>query len=457
VIANGYVFTALILIPYTLSFPGVVGPESLMGGLQSPAGLYVVWHSGFPAFVIGYALSKDTDPRKPSLRIIGRGTARAAIALSIALTAVLVAAAAIVCIANESLLPRIMLDRLSFSSLYPSVVGGPDVSFSICALIALWIRRRSTLDLWLMVVMFLYAIDMPLSYYPAPIRFSDGWYAVRAIAFLASSIVLVVLLYEITTLYGRLFRAIHAQRHEREARLMTGDAIAAAIAHEIKQPLSSIVVNAGGGLRWLERATPDLDRAKTILRRIVDDGLRASAIIESIRASFKKDAGQRVLLDVNGLIGDVLALAAGDLERHRIRVEIETDARVPQVSGDRIQLQQVLLNLVTNAIHSMAAKDGTRLLQVKSEVDDEGVVVSVADTGKGIDSDLVERIFEPLFTTKSDGMGMGLSICRSIIESHDGRLWFDPNRPEGANFRFKLLANATTSADTPQGNQIQHM
>jgi signal transduction histidine kinase len=457
VIANGYVFTALILIPYTLSFPGVVGPESLMGGLQSPAGLYVVWHSGFPAFVIGYALSKDADPRKPSSRIIGRGTARAAIALSIALTAVLVAAAAIVCIANEPLLPRIMLDRLSFSSLYPSVVGGPDVSLSICALIVLWIRRRSTLDLWLMVVMFLYAIDMPLSYYPAPIRFSDGWYAVRAIAFLASSIVLVVLLYEITTLYGRLFRAIHAQRHEREVRLMTGDAIAAAIAHEVKQPLSSIVVNAGGGLRWLDRATPDLDRAKTILRRIVDDGLRASAIIESIRASFKKDAGQRVLLDVNDLIGDVLALAAGDLERHRILVEVEMDPRVPQVSGDRIQLQQVLLNLVTNAIHSMAAKEGTRLLRVKSEVDDEGVVVSVADTGKGIDSDVVERIFEPLFTTKSDGMGMGLSICRSIIESHEGRLWFDPNRPEGANFRFKLLADGTTSADAPRGNQIQQM
>jgi signal transduction histidine kinase len=278
-----------------------------------------------------------------------------------------------------------------------------------------------------MVVMFLYAIDMRLSYYPAPIRFSDGWYAVRAIAFLASSIVLIVLLYEITTLYARLFRAIHAQRREREVRLITGDAIAAAIAHEVKQPLSSIVVNAGGALRWLDRATPDLDRAKAILRRIVDDGLRASAIIESIRASFKKDTGQRVLLDINDLIGDVLA--GGDLERHRIVVQVEMDAKVPQVNGDRIQLQQVLLNLVTNAIHSMAAKDGARILRMRSEVDDEGVIVSVADTGTGISSEVVERIFEPLFTTKSDGMGMGLSICRSIIEGHDGRLWCDPNKP----------------------------
>jgi len=176
-----------------------------MGSLQSPAGLYVVWHSGFPAFVVGYALSKDADRRKRPWRATGRDTARASIALSVALTAVLVGAAAIVCIAEEPLLPRIMLDKLSFGSLYPYVVGGPDVSLSICALIVLWIRRRSTLDLWPMVVMFLYAIDMPLSYYPEPIRFSDGWYAVRAIAFLASSIVLIVLLYEITTLYARLF------------------------------------------------------------------------------------------------------------------------------------------------------------------------------------------------------------------------------------------------------------
>jgi signal transduction histidine kinase len=105
----------------------------------------------------------------------------------------------------------------------------------------------------------------------------------------------------------------------------------------------------------------------------------------------------------------------------------------------------------------MAAKDGARILRMKSEVDDEGVIVSVADTGTGISSEVVERIFEPLFTTKSDGMGMGLSICRSIIEGHDGRLWCDPNKPEGANFRFKLLADSTTCADASRGSQIQQM
>ena len=134
-----------------------------------------------------------------------------------------------------------MLDKLNFSALYPYFVGVPDVSFSVCAIVLLWTRRRTALDLWLMVVMFLYAVDMPLSYYPAPIRYSDGWYAVRGIAFLASSTVLIVLLYETGALYNRLFCAIHAQRREREARLLTGDTVAAMIAHEVKQPLSAII------------------------------------------------------------------------------------------------------------------------------------------------------------------------------------------------------------------------
>jgi signal transduction histidine kinase len=297
-----------------------------------------------------------------------------------------------------------------------------------------------------MVVMFLYAIDMPLSYYPAPIRFSDGWYAVRTIAFLASSTVLIALFYEIGTLYARLSRAIIAQRREREVRLMTGDAIAAAIIHEVKQPLSSMVINADGGLRWLDRVTPDLDRAKAALRRIVDDGVRAGTIIESIRAGFKKGGGQRVSLNINDLFRDVLALTSGDLERHRIVVQVQGDLGAPRVGGDRIQLQQVLLNLITNAIHSMAARDGSRILRMSCEAADDGVIVSVADTGSGINGEAAERIFEPLFTTKSDGMGMGLSICRSIVEGHDGELWLASNGPEGACFQIRLPAGTETSA-----------
>jgi C4-dicarboxylate-specific signal transduction histidine kinase len=227
---------------------------------------------------------------------------------------------------------------------------------------------------------------------------------------------------------------------------MTGDAVSASIAHEIKQPLSGMITNADAGLRWLDRSTPDLDEVKASLKQIVADGHRAAAVIGSIRAIFKKDVRNRTSLDVNDLVGEALALTRGDLQRHRILVQAEPNAQLPQVRGDRTQLQQVLLNLITNAIDSMAAKDGARVLCVTSEVHDRGgVIVSVADTGTGIGSQELERIFNPLFTTKSDGMGMGLSICRSIIEAHDGRLWVAPNKPEGAVFQIMLLADGATS------------
>jgi signal transduction histidine kinase len=155
----------------------------------------------------------------------------------------------------------------------------------------------------------------------------------------------------------------------------------------------------------------------------------------------RSNGRSRISLDIKDLIGEAVALARGDLQKHRIVVHTEADAQLPQVMGDRIQLQQVLLNLITNAIDSMAGEDGPRVLSVKSEVQDTGgVMVSVADTGTGIGAQDVSRIFNPLFTTKSDGMGMGLSICRSIVEGHDGRLWAAPNRPRGAVFQFSLPA-----------------
>ena len=145
------------------------------------------------------------------------------------------------------------------------------------------------LDLWLMVVMCLYPIEIPLSYYPVPVRFSVGWYSVRVFGFLSSTLVLIVLLYEIKTLYARLLGAVLAQRREREARLMTGDAVAATIAHEVKQPLTAMVTSADAGFRFLDRSVPNLDRAKEAFKRIVEDGHRAGEVVGSIRAMFKND------------------------------------------------------------------------------------------------------------------------------------------------------------------------
>jgi signal transduction histidine kinase len=449
-IANGYLFTALMLIPWMLTFPGVFAPGGLLGaGLQSTSWLYTLWHAGFAMFVIAYALLRDADPA----RRLWRGSAGAAILLSVAMTAAVVCATTFVITAGDALLPRINLDPLHFSTLWLYIAACLAL-LSVIALISLWIRRRSVLDLWLMVVMCAYVIEITLIAFPVPARFSFGWYAGRVFGFLSGSLLLFVLLYEITTLYARLLRALLAQRREREARLMTGDAVSASIAHEIKQPLSGIVAGADAGLRWLDRTTPDLDEAKAAFKHILHAGHRAGAVIDGIRAIFKKDTRNRTSLDINDLIGDTVVLVGDELRKHRVSVQAEPNEQLPRVKGDRIQVQQVLLNLITNAIDSMAANDGPRVLRVRSEVHDgRDVIVSVADTGTGIGSQELEQIFNPLFTTKSGGMGMGLSICRSIIEAHGGRLWVAPNKPEGSVFQFMLPADGTTPAGASRREQ----
>ena len=203
-------------------------------------------------------------------------------------------------------------------------------------------------------------------------RYNLAWYAGRFYQLVTATVVMVVLLAEMTRLYAGLARsntmlqrermmlqrAIDAQRRERDARLMTGDAVAATIAHEVKQPLAAMITRSDTGLRWLDRAVPDLDKAKAAFRDIAADGHRAAAVIESIRANFRKDARVRAPVDVDDLIRRSLELLQDDLKSHRISVKSSEVARLLQVMGDRIQLQQVLLNLITNAIDAMAKRRG---------------------------------------------------------------------------------------------------
>ena len=434
VLASGYLFAALMVIPWMLTFPGVFTSDGLLGaGLQTTNWLYTLWHAGFPIFVIAYVLLKDADPAEG----LSHGSPGAAIFSSVAVTGAVVCAATLFVTTANDLLPRTLLDPVRFSTLWLYVAGCLALLI-VVALVVLWSRQRSVLDLWLMVVMCTYLIEIYLISFPVLIRFSIGWYAGRVFGVVSGSLILFVLLYEITALYGQLLRAIVAQRREREARLMTGDAVAAAMAHEIKQPLSAIEMNADAAVHWLDRSMPDIDEAKEALKRIAANGHRAGAVIGSIREMFKSDARNRTSLDINELINEAIYILGSDLQKHRISVQTDTNRQVRQVTGDRIQLQQVLLNLIANAIDSMAAEDEPRILSVKSEVRGSGIMVAVADSGKGIASQDVGRIFNPLFTTKSDGMGMGLSICRSIIEAHDGQLWVAGNTPRGAVFQFAL-------------------
>jgi signal transduction histidine kinase len=223
---------------------------------------------------------------------------------------------------------------------------------------------------------------------------------------------------------------------------MTLDVLSASIAHEMRQPLASIVTNVDAASRWMGRPTPDLDEVKATLEQIRNSAYRARDLIGSIRAMVKRDARNRTALNLNDLVHEVLALMEAELRRNRISVELELDEHLPSTNGDRIQLQQVLTNLMTNAVEAMAEKKWPRILRIKSAIQEPGgVLISVADTGEGIDPKIIDRIFNPLFTTKSNGMGLGLSICRSIIEAHDGRLWVSAGAQGGSVFQFVLPAN----------------
>ena len=442
-LANGYLLTALITIPWTLTFPGVIAPTGGLGaGLQSTVWLYVLSHAGFALFVITYTLLKDADP----IEWQSPCSVRAAIIASVGSVTALVCCATVLVTAGHELMPRLMLDTLRVSHLWYYAVG-PMAVLVVLALVLLWLRHRSVLDLWLMVVLCAYAIEIALTAFPVPIRFSVGWYAGRVYGVLSGSLVLLILLEEITMLYGELLRAVLAQRREREVRLMTGDAVSASMAHEIQQPLSAIIMYANASLRWLDRAAPDLDEAKAALQRIVTSGHRAGTVIENIRALFKRDGRTRTSLNVNNLIREALALVHDDLQTHRIAVQADYDQWFPRIEGNQVQLQQVLVNLITNAIDSMATEDGQRVLSLRSEVHDSGsVMVSVEDTGKGIEPSAIDRIFNPLFTTKAHGMGMGLAICRSIIDAHGGRLWMTANLPRGAIFHFSVPAHPDSAS-----------
>ena len=221
----------------------------------------------------------------------------------------------------------------------------------------------------------------------------------------------------------------------RDNAMATAGELSASIAHEVNQPLTGIVTRANAGLRWLSAEKPDIGKARDALSQIVAAGHRASEVLVSVRAMFKKETVEEVPVNINDLIATVLRLVRPDLERHRVRLDLQLSERLPRVLGNPVQLQQVILNLVMNAVESVGVAE-VRWLSVKSEPDESGVHVSVEDSGTGIDPANVKRVFDPLFTTKIRGMGMGLSICRSIIENHHGRIWVTAAPVKGSIFQF---------------------
>jgi signal transduction histidine kinase len=227
-------------------------------------------------------------------------------------------------------------------------------------------------------------------------------------------------------------------------RVSTLGEMAASLAHEIKQPIAAAITSANSCIEWLAHEPPNLDRARAAAARIDKYGTRAAEIIDRIRSLYKKSPPQRELVDINGIIHELLTLLEGEAHRHPIAMRTELTTELPRIMVDRVQLQQVFMNLVINAIEAM--KDSGGELTVKSELQDGQFQFSVSDTGVGLPMEKMDQIFSAFFTTKPQRSGMGLAISRSIVESHGGRLWATANDGRGATFHFTLPTHMTETS-----------
>lgn len=435
ILAAGYLFSGTLVAPWVLTFPGVFSALGIEEGIQSAAAFAALKRLGFPLFILAYAILPD------------RQLARRRVTSWI--MAAVVSVLAVIALASWLILADWIGPRLSNALMTDALTPGllwrfiPPVAIALylAGIAALAVRRRTILDLWLVVVLSTLLIEIiQISYLGAGVRMSLGWWAGRLYGLVSASIILVVMLAETITVYARLARATAAERRARQNRLTAMEALSATIAHEVNQPLGSMVTNANAGLRWLDKPQPALDEAKAAMRRIVEEGHRANKVVSSIRTMFMKGTRERTPLDLNLLIEQVVKQSGVEARLGHGAVTLDLDCQAPFVIGNFIQLQQVVGNLIDNAVEAMRPVPARlrRLRIVTAGTEHGEVVVSVEDSGPGLDVAILDRIFEPFFTTKADGMGMGLMFCRSTIEAHGGRLWTSPNRPHGAVFSFSL-------------------
>jgi C4-dicarboxylate-specific signal transduction histidine kinase len=264
--------------------------------------------------------------------------------------------------------------------------------------------------------------------------------------------------------------ALHAESRERQqaeealslaqadfaraSRLSSMGELTASLAHEVSQPIAATILNASVCLRWLSRDQPDLEEARAAAARIAQDGKRASEIVSRVRMLFEKGTPQREVVNLNETIQEMVHLLHSEATRFAVSVRAELDADLPQVLGDRVQLQQVLMNLMMNSIDAMKDVSGTHELTIKSQRGEDGqVLISVTDTGVGLPSQQADKIFDAFFTTKPHGTGIGLRISRSIVGAHGGRVWAAGHPPRGARFSFTLPIVDGTGASADSGDR----
>jgi signal transduction histidine kinase len=444
-LASGYLFTALMAIPHGLVFPGAFTPNGLLGGdLSSLGWVGVFWRVGLPIAICVYARLKRNDSLrfgKPAIGITAGvgGAFLAAIVLSTLATR------------GVSLLPALVTQSHGWS--YPNALASTGLVIGSCLIAILVLARgeKSRLDVWLLLSLVPWLVHLLLITTTSG-RITLAWYFAQGAAVVSHVIVMLALIAEASWTYAQLALSLSARDRERDARLMSMDAVAAAIAHEVRQPLAAMVTNASAGLRWLERPSPNLEMAIQSLRSNVEEGHRASSLIDSMRSVLAERTGVRTAFCLNELVRETGSMLHQELARTKITLHLALDQALPPIVADRLQMQQVLVNLLTNAIEALKGTRGRpRRIAIRSTpIDRHDVLLDVSDNGIGIAADKVEQMFDAFFTTKPSGTGMGLSLCRAIVEKHGGRLWASQGPEHGATFHLQLHAEPVARRTQPR-------
>jgi signal transduction histidine kinase len=436
VLASGFTFIALLLIPYVLTFPGVFAPYGLLGaGTNSAAWIMIFRRLSIPLMIIIYALLEQKDVRDPFVPESGSIPTVFALAGAVGLAAALSAVAII----GHDWLPPIFRDRTAGIISNLLIFNLTNILLIVAAIVTLSRKRLSVLDIWLLVALAGWLIQSLLNL-PLQARFTIGWYSLQLIVLASHLFLLVALIAESNRLYARLALSTAAQNREQETRMMSMDAVAAAISHEVAQPLAAVMLNASAGLEWLTNKPADKTKAIGSIRDSIAAGRRTFDVMKSIRATFAGGTESASQVSLNDLVRETTSLMDRELAARRVSLQMDLADDIPPVWVNRVQIQRVLINLLTNAIESVAAtRRGVRRIGVRSKAADaHSVLLEVTDSGQGITDETLARIFDPFFTTKSKGTGLGLSLSRTIIEEHGGHVWASRNDEAGATFHVQL-------------------